>query len=347
MRTWRIRTSMPWLLLLSLLTAAVTIRLSPNHRELIMRLPGADALFTFKTMLIGILLEALPFLLLGVAVSAFVQAFVSENTLRRLIPDHPLGGIAAACLLCLLFPLCECGIVPIVRRLMAKGLPVYIGTIFLLVGPIFNPIVYAATMTAFRVNPNMGYLRMGFGLFTGCLVSLIIYAIKFKSPLKLTRAQMLTGNPDGEELADRPLSLNERAAQGITHAGHEFFEMGKYLLLGSVLTAAIQTGIPRTVMAGIGHNPLTSSLLMMGLAYVMSLCSTSDAFVAASFAGTIPASALLAFLVLGPMLDFKSTLMMLSVFRTKFVLLLAALIILTVFSGAMLIHGFGPAFGWT
>lgn len=345
MRTWSFRTSLPWLILLTVCTAAAVIRLNPNHRALTMKLPAVDALLSFKTMLIGIVLEALPFLLLGVAASALMQVFVSEETLRRLIPRNPLGGIAAACVLGVLFPLCECGIVPIVRRLMAKGMPLYIGVVFLLVGPIVNPVVYAATLTAFRSNPEMGYARMGLGLAVGCGIAAVVYLARIRNPLKLDKEQLYGPAPEIRNAGVPRAGIGHRLSQAFTHAGQEFFEMGKYLLAGSVLTAAIQTGIPRTAIAGFGHNPLTGSLLMMGFAYILSLCSTSDAFVAASFAGTFPPSALLAFLVLGPMLDFKGTLMLLSVFRGKFVLFLSALVVLFVLVGAQLIHRFGLVWG--
>jgi uncharacterized membrane protein YraQ (UPF0718 family) len=77
-------------------------------------------------------------------------------------------------------------------------------------------------------------------------------------------------------------------------------------------------------------------VFMMGFAYILSLCSTSDAFVASSFVNTFTTGSLLTFLVFGPMLDFKGTLMLLSVFKTKFVLLLMALIVVTVLSGSLI-----------
>ncbi|WP_438432626.1 permease [Gorillibacterium sp. sgz500922] len=342
MRDWSLRTSLPWLALFGLISATAVIRFDPGSgRPGNARPPATEALLTFKTMLFGIVLEALPFLLLGVAVSAFMQAFVSDRTLRRLIPNHPLGGIAAAAVLCLLFPLCECGIVPIVRRLIAKGMPAYIGVVFLLAGPIFNPVVFAATRAAFRTEPQMAYWRLGFGLLVGCLIALIVYLIKMDRPLKFTREGLSGQAESAEPEAEPPLSLSERIAQAVSHAGHEFFEMGKYLLIGATLTAVIQSAVPRSVMAGIGQSPLTATLLMMGLAFALSLCSTSDAFVASAFAGMLPSGSLLAFLVLGPMLDTKSLLMMLSAFRGKFVLLLILLVVLLVLLGALVIERLG------
>lgn len=95
----------------------------------------------FKTILISILLEAIPFIVVGVLLSSLLQTFVSEQTIRRFIPKNPILGILFACLLGILFPMCECGMIPVVRRLILKGMPVYIAVVFIITGPIINPIV--------------------------------------------------------------------------------------------------------------------------------------------------------------------------------------------------------------
>ena len=117
----------------------------------------------------------------------------------------------------------------------------------------------------------------------------------------------------------------------------EFFDMGKYVMIGSILTAAIQTFLPRGSLVEIGQGEISSHIFMIIFAYILSICSTSDAFVASSFAGTFSAGSIVTFLVFGPMLDFKSTLMLLSVFKYKFVLMLSALILVTVLFGAIIL----------
>jgi uncharacterized protein len=116
--------------------------------------------------------------------------------------------------------------------------------------------------------------------------------------------------------------------------------MGKYLVFGSLLTALIQVFMQRESLLAIGQGPISSHLFMIGFAYILSLCSTSDAFVASSFQTSFTSGSLLTFLVLGPMLDFKSTLMMLSVFKSKFVLILSALIVITVLACSLLLERF-------
>ena len=112
--------------------------------------------------------------------------------------------------------------------------------------------------------------------------------------------------------------------------------MGKFLVFGSLMTAVIQIFMHRESLVAVGQGPISSHLFMMGFAYVLSLCSTSDAFVASSFQSTFTAGSLLTFLVIGPMLDFKSTLMLLSIFKTRFVLVLSMLVAITVLAGSLL-----------
>ncbi|MGZ4123415.1 MAG: permease, partial [Tumebacillaceae bacterium] len=115
----------------------------------------------FKSMFISIIIEALPFILVGVVISSLLHVFVSEQTIKKLIPKNPVLGIIAASVLGIIFPICECGMVPAIRRLIQKGMPLYVATTFLLVGPILNPIVFWSTFTAFRHRQELTASRMG------------------------------------------------------------------------------------------------------------------------------------------------------------------------------------------
>ncbi|WP_234340292.1 permease [Gorillibacterium timonense] len=303
---------------------------------------GTEGVQTFKTMFISIFLEALPYLIIGVLVSAILQVVVPEAWIRRFVPKNPILGIAFGCLLGILFPLCECGMIPVVRRLIRKGMPLYVGVVFILVGPIVNPIVFAATYTAFRIRPEMVYARMGLALLVGLVIGLILYAFVKSDPLKTTKEDLYRS--EAAESGEGPEEESGTQAKGMgklfavmEQAGGEIFDMGKYLIFGSVMTSLIQAFVPRAGMAEIGQQPIVSHLFMIGFAYVLSLCSTSDAFVASSFARTFSSGSLLTFLVFGPMLDFKSTLMLLSVFKPRFVLLLAGLITVTVLIGSLIL----------
>ncbi|WP_374701693.1 permease [Paenibacillus tyrfis] len=340
----------------------------------------------FKTLFISIILEALPFVLLGVLVSALLQMFVSEQTIRRLTPKNPVLGILFACVVGIIFPLCECGMVPVIRRLVLKGMPVYVAVVFILAGPIINPVVYAATFMAFRTRPEIAYSRMALAFVVAAAIGLIVYRFVKRNPIRGAAPDLSAngyGAPQsGHEHHDARHSAHEhehthehdhvhthhhdhahhhghththshvhhdhmhdhrhsRSRAGrllgvLGHASDEFFDMGKYLIFGAFLTALIQTFVARESLVSIGQGDFTSHLFMMGLGYILSLCSTSDAFVASSFSATFSTGSLLTFLVFGPMLDLKSTLMLLSAFRARFVLLLSALVVIVVLVASLL-----------
>lgn len=283
-------------------------------------------LLTFKTMFISIFLEALPFILLGVISSTLLQWFVSERFISRIVPRNPLLGILVACFFGILFPICECGLVPVVRRLVSKGMPVYIATVFILSGPILNPVVFFATYTAFRSHPEVVYSRMGLAIAVSYVVGLIVYRFVRYNPLRLNLGALYE---DHSESNQHDTWMGKFTAFFI-HILNEFFEMSKYLAIGALITATIHTFVNTGQLAAYGQGPVSSHLLMSGFAYVLSICSTSDAFVASSFVNTFSIGSLITFLVLGPMLDLKGTLMLLSVFKTKFVATLAVVIPVTV-----------------
>ncbi|CAG7649589.1 permease [Paenibacillus allorhizosphaerae] len=344
---------------------------------------ASDSLQSFKTLFISIILEAFPFVLLGVLVSALLQMFVSEQTIRRLVPKNPVLGIVFACVMGIIFPLCECGMIPVIRRLMRKGMPVYVAVVFILAGPILNPVVYASTYMAFRSRPEIAYARMGLAFVAALIIGLVIYRFVRRNPLRGAEGAQphrhehhvhpqhdhhdghnRNHQHDHAQTIQRDHSHDQRSDHAhhghhahdhshpahdhrhdhggnrlfslLGHASDEFFDMGKYLIFGAFLTAIIQTMVARESLVSIGQGEVSSHLFMMGLAYVLSLCSTSDAFVASSFATTFSTGSLLTFLVFGPMLDIKSTLMMLSAFRAKFVLQLSALVFVVVLAVSLL-----------
>jgi hypothetical protein len=106
------------------------------------------------------LVEAIPFLLLGVLLSSFLLIFIDERRLIQLLPKHPILGAVVGSLVGFLFPVCECGNVPVARRLILQGAPVSVAIAFLFAAPTINPVVIWATWTAFRDQPEMVWLRI-------------------------------------------------------------------------------------------------------------------------------------------------------------------------------------------
>ncbi|WP_042165497.1 permease [Paenibacillus gorillae] len=313
--------------------------------------PWSGALFhnpnlqTFKTLFLSLLLETFPFILLGVLFSALLQVFVTDDTIRRFTPKGPVTGVLFGALLGLLFPLCECGMIPVVRRLIRKGMPAYIGIVYLVAGPIVNPIVFTSTYSAFRSAPIIAYSRIGLALVISVIIGMLFYRFMRSSPLKEEHKTVFIHEEAHHHGAAQTSSSirpgwGYRLSATLGHASDEFFEMGKYLIFGAMLTAVIQTFIDKSVLTAVADQPLFSYLFMMGLAFLLSLCSTSDAFIAASFNGIFGTGPLLAFLVFGPMIDLKNTMMLLSAFKLKIVAALIALTFALVLAGAWLMEAF-------
>lgn len=319
----------------------------------------SSKLQSFKIIFLSIILEALPFLLIGVFISALLQAFVSDKLIQKLTPRNPVAGVLFGSLLGIILPLCECGMIPIVRRLIRKGLPAYIGIIYIVAGPIINPVVFGATFAAFRTNKDLAYSRFYLAFLVAVSLGFVLYYFMKRNPLKTgSQGQPIAALPHREprhEHGHAPHGHHhhhhhehesqgnafKKLAETPAHAAEEFFDMGKYLILGSLITALLQTMITRASFAAVADQELFSHLFMMSFAYALSLCSTSDAFVAASFSSMFPPAALLSFLVFGPMLDLKNTIMMLAVFRKKFVLKFSLLIAFLVLVGSILFDHLG------
>ncbi|MFC5469953.1 permease [Cohnella suwonensis] len=313
---------------------------------------------TLKIVFLSIVLEALPFLLVGVLVSALLQAFVSDDLIRRWTPKHPVTGVLFGTLLGFVLPLCECGMIPIVRRLIRKGLPAYIGIVYIVAGPILNPVVVGATYAAFRADESIAFSRFALAFLVSVSLGFILYARMNRNPLKPeahihspahshthVHTNVHTHGHSHHHEHSREHAGNRGALRKLAdvnaHAAEEWFDMGKYLILGSLVTAVLQTFVSRASFAAVADHELPAHLFMMGFAYALSLCSTSDAFVAASFGNLFPPAALLSFLVFGPMLDFKNTLMMLGAFRARFVLRFSLLVFALVLAGSLLFDRLG------
>ncbi|MBO0991542.1 permease [Bacillus sp. SD088] len=275
----------------------------------------SKSMLNVNTIFLSIVLEALPFVLIGVFVSALIQTFLSEEMVQRLIPKNPLLAILPAVLVSAVFPVCECAIIPVVRRLMKKGMPLHVGVIFIVGAPILNPIVFASTYYAFQTTPSIAYARMILAFVLAMIIGLVTYLFfRNRNQLKWTRNELV------DKLTESRGVQTNKLKSTFYHASDEFFDMGKYLIIGALIASLFQTYLDREVLIQLGTNDVSSPLVMMGLGFILSLCSEADAFVASSFSHTFSTGSLLAFLLYGPMLDLKNTIMLFAYFRARFVI---------------------------
>jgi len=179
---------------------------------------------------------------------------------------------------------------------------------------VLNPIVILSTAAAFGWGPMLAW-RVGLSLLFAVIVGLIFSVEQDMSAVLLMKA--IPMHEHKLEYHETSVPFSEKIQQALLICADEFFEMGRYLIMGDLLAATLQTFIPQTALLAIGNGPILSVLVMLALAILLSICSTVDAFVALSFVGTFSFGSILSFLVFGPMVDIKSTIMYLQVFRRK------------------------------
>ena len=323
---------------------------------------------TLSITFVSIFLEALPFMLLGAAIGGFIEVFVSKTVITRIVPARPLPAILLTAALGLVFPVCECAIVPVVRRLFSKGLPLGAGIAFLLGGPIVNPLVALSTAVAYGNDPAIAGYRLASGYLIAVIMGLLIDRFFSRTTALVELPEENTGPMDdgcrqlpsstGIEPSPRQaagklhrkdgylfsvrsltppqatgnaLAVAVQIRRALRHGASDFIDVGRFLVFGAFVAGVLQALVARGDLVGLfGSLPL-SVLAMMTLALLLSLCSEADAFVAASFRTTLPLTAQMAFMVLGPMLDLKLVAMYFRVFKKRLILVMSLLTVVTVF----------------
>lgn len=293
--------------------------------------PWTGRLQGFVTIFLGIFIEALPFLLAGVLMSAMIHLFVSAERIRRFSPRNPVLAALGGSLLGMAFPVCECGSIPATRRLLTKGAALPAGIAFALAAPVINPIVLISTYVAFA-SWEMVAWRAGLTVLFAVIVGILVGTPPKAEMVLAPRVYQQSGpDPDDHQHHDHEHHHHADGApesplrQVLSHANVEFFEMVRYLIAGAMLAAALQTLVPQQALLALGNGPVLSVLVMIALAVVLSICSTVDAFVALSFVNTFTPGSILAFLVFGPMIDIKSTLLLTTTFRRHIVAIIVVL----------------------
>ncbi len=274
------------------------------------------------TVFLSILFEAFPFILIGVFISSILQIFIPSRILESIFTKNKAIGFLTAMFAGVIFPVCDCATVPVAARFIKKGVPVPIAVTFLLSAPIVNPIVILSTLYAFPGYPSIAIYRVLTGLLTALLTGILFQVLPSTGKKQIVSAIEVSNCDCGMCSGNMP---NQSAKFGkleavFKHAANEFFSVGSYLIMGALLSSFIQVYLPRDILTSLGGNAVLSLLSMMLAAFFLSICSTSDAFVARAFANTIPISAVMGFMVLGPMLDLKNLMLLTGNFKRNFVI---------------------------
>jgi uncharacterized protein len=311
-------------------------------------------LHELAVIFVSIILQSLPFVLVGVFASALVQRYLSEATVARWLPRRPLGAVALAGAFGFVAPVCDCGAIPLARRLAAKGVPTYAAVTFMLAAPVVNPVVLLSTLVAFQGDWRVAGLRLGLAFVVAALLGLATRALFPRAQLAQPAVGPLPlpvrgGSVDAiEETAPvRPVAARTgRGADLLAvtrHANREFFDVMFFVTLGALFTAAAQTLVPRGDLALVGGHPVWSVAALMPVATLLSICSEADAFVARAFAGSFSLGAVVAFMVIGQIVDLRNGFLMLRTLGTRLTLAISALAYALVFGFALAINLWGPS----
>ncbi len=299
---------------------------------------------------VAIMVEAVPFLLIGSLIGGIVEEFVSKEILGRLLGGRQRFAIFIGASLGLIIPLCDCAMAPLIRRLLNKGVPLSVAIALLLAGPIVNPIVAASTWVAYKDDWSFLFTRMLFGYLVAVVVA---FCMKFL--FRGDETPLIGAHLDSELACDccrcghgaeKKTKIEERFFLALQHSCNDFFNIGKFLVIGAFVAALARTVIGVNVLSGLASSPVAAIILMMLLAMVLNLCSQTDAFIAAGFRGILPDTAQMAFMILGPMLDIKLLLLYPTMFRKRVIFALVPLTFLTVLTSMIFLeYGLGGLIG--
>jgi uncharacterized membrane protein YraQ (UPF0718 family) len=309
-----------WLVFLAVLAA---------HR---LQLGNVAQVTTFGIIMASIVIEALPFILLGALVSAAMEVFVPDSIFRRIAGLPRRIQTPGATLAGFTFPVCECGSVPIGRRLIARGIHPSAALGFMFAAPVLNPIVLISTWVAYGGGSRGGEMVAGRAVL-GFIVALAAGLFITRRHSRLLRAAPARQEPLGEH--DHRDDDVPRRVAFLGHMTGDLLFMGRYLVLGAAVSALIQTFLPQELLSGLAGVAILATLAMMALAFILSLCSEADAFVATSFTA-FPLSAQLGFLVLGPVLDTKLAAIYSATFTRPFISRLVLVAVPLILVGALI-----------
>lgn len=318
---------------------------------------------------ISIFLEAMPFVLLGAIISSIIEHFISDDRIEKLIPKNAVLGSLFGILLGFFIPACDCAVIPISKRLIKKKVPINVAVSFMLASPIINPVVVIATYSAFnKVNPKIFYARTLGGIIVSLIIG-ILMGIKFKGKdiLKVDEKgvnrkgnlcdchneshchcschhehNFECGCMHKSDLSEKNETKNKALntlSCILEHTIKDFIDVLKFLIIGAFIASLVQVFIPKNIIQIFASNKVLSIIVLMVFAYVISLCSTSDSFVGKSLLGSFGESGVIAYLLLGPMVDLKNTFVLFGNYEKKFVVTLISAIFIIVFLAALILGG--------
>ena len=299
-----------------------------------------DIIKNISIIFISIFFESLPFLILGTLISGIVETYVSNETITKIVPKNKILGSIFGIFLGFFIPACDCAVIPISKRMIKKKVPINVSISFMLASPIINPVVLLSTYNAFyKTNPEIFWYRLLFGIIIALLIGIIMGII-------FDKKEVISNNmiDESEECCTchkhnkhHHHSLKKDILFICKHSAEDLFEVVKYLMFGAFIASLVQVLLPRNILMIFNNNQILSIIILMLFAYLISLCSTSDSFVGKSLLSTFNESSIIAYLLLGPMIDIKNTIVLLGNYKKNFVITLVFLIYIVIFIFSLLV----------
>ena len=289
----------------------------------------------FAYSFLSVLFEGVPFLLLGSLISGLVDVFVSPERMQRILPANPAAAIGVAGLLGLIFPMCECGSVIVIRRFIRKGLPLSAAVTYMLAAPIVSPLVAISTYAAFRGQSPlvMTSLRLTIGYLLALAVGFIVHRLPASAilreentapaPRKRTGLSITAAPAEPQDFSSIIASASpaKKLLLAVQSATADFLDVTFFFVIGTAAASIFNTALNQRILESLATNPPVAIAALMGLAVILAVCSTTDAFIAANFK-VFPFAAKLGFLLFGPVFDLKLFWLYGILFKRRFVALL-------------------------
>ncbi len=293
-----------------------------------------DVIKNISIIFISIFFESLPFLLLGSLISATIETYVSNETIAKIIPKNKILGSIVGIFLGFFLPACDCAVIPVSKRLLKKKVPVNVAISFMLASPIINPVVLFSTYTAFyKTNPTIFWYRLLFGVLIALIIGIIIGIIFDKKDI------VTNNNDDSCDHCHHKIkhTFKNDLLSIFKHTALDMFEVVKYLMFGALIASLVQVLLPRDILVMFNNNQILSIITLMIFAYLISLCSTSDSFVGKSLSSIFSNGSIMAYLLLGPMIDIKNTIVLFGNYKKSFVITLISLIFIIIFFFSLMV----------
>ena len=272
------------------------------------------------TLSISVIIESLPFVILGILLSILVQVWVPDRWIMRILPRNALLRRMVISFLGIFLPVCECGNVPLARGLIVKGFTVSESMTFLLAAPILNPITILTTGQAFGFDSWVFAARLVGGFVIANLIGWLFSKHPDQDSLLTDRFAAECRLPDPNE------HDQTRWQKSVELFTRESGVIMPALFIGSLVAGLVQVAVPRSVLLSLGSNPLWSILAMMSLAFVISVCSNVDSFFILPFASTFMPGSIAVFLLFGPIIDIKMLTLMRTTFRARVLVQLTVIV---------------------